>query len=683
MKKDISLIEARERAGRLRKVIEKYRYAYHVEDRSLVSDSALDSLKKELFDLEEAYPELVTPDSPTQRIGGKPLESFKKARHEKPMISFNDAFSEDDMKDWIERVENYLKDDVSPNFYCELKIDGLAIELEYENGVFVRGSTRGDGVTGEDVTQNLKTVEAIPLRINDQGLKIKVSKRLIVRGEVFLTTKEFERINRELAKKGEKVYANPRNLAAGSIRQLDPKIMAERKLDSFAYAIVTDLGQRKHHEEHEILKEFGFKTNEHNKLVRSMKEVFVFRNYWEKHREKLAYEIDGVVVAVDDNDIFERAGIVGKAPRAAMAYKFSPKEATTKVLSIEVQVGRTGVLTPVARLSPVLVGGVTVSNSTLHNYDEIARLGLKIGDTVVVTRAGDVIPKITRVLKELRVGKEKDFQMPKRCPIDNSQIVIEGALYRCSNPQCGARLRELLYHFVSRGGFDIRGLGMKIIDRFLDEGLITDAADIFNLKEVDIAVLERFGEKSAENIISEIAEKRRVSLRRFIYALGILHVGEETAQLIAREISNSKFLISKPTHILHILQNFSLEGLQKIPDVGPKVAESIYGWFHEKRNVGLLERLEKAGVKIQNSDAVSGEQGRLTDKSFVFTGSLESISRDDAKDMVRKLGGDVSESVSKKVDCLVAGSLPGLKYEKAVKLGVKIISEKEFLRMIG
>ncbi len=690
---DISLTEAKKRAEKLRGAIDKYRYEYHVLDKSSVSPEALDSLKKELFDLEARYPELVTLDSPTQRIGGKPLENFQKTRHETPMLSFNDAFSEDDMRGWLERLRNYLKKEVAEDFYCELKIDGLAIELEYEDGILVRGSTRGDGIIGEDVTSNLKTIEAIPLKLKIPSAswrtKFQIPKRLVVRGEVFLATKEFERINRELENKDEKTYANPRNLAAGSIRQLDPKITAERKLDSFAYAIVTDAGQKKHHEEHEILRGLGFKTNEHNKLAYSTQEVFKFRDYWEKHRGGLGYEIDGVVVAVDDNNVFQQAGVVGKAPRAAMAYKFSPKEATTKVLGIRVQVGRTGVLTPVAELQPVLVGGVTVSNSTLHNYDEIGRLGLKIGDTVVITRAGDVIPKITKVLKELRTGKEKSFQMPKKCPIDGSEVVIEGALYRCSNTQCGARVRELLYHFVSRGAFDIRGLGSKIVDRFLDEGLIADAADIFNLKESDINVLERFGEKSAENIVSEIAEKKKISLRRFIYALGILHVGEETARLFAKQIigkipsaswrTNSQIPISE---ILHVAQNFSLDELMEISDIGPKVAESIYNWFHEKRNVDFLKRLEKAGVEIVLRQ-VEGEALRLQGKIFVFTGGLSGMSRNEAKEKVRTLGGEVSESISKKIDYVVAGDEAGSKYDKAVKLGVKVINEQEFLRMTG
>ncbi len=505
---------AKTRIDALKKEINRYRYAYHVHDEEVISQSALDSLKKELFDLETEFPELVTPDSPTQRIGGKPLPEFKKIKHEARMLSFNDAFSEKDMSDWFLRLENYLGYDTKPDFYCELKIDGLAIELIYENGIFVQGSTRGDGHVGEDVTQNLKTIEAIPLKltssedaqkiIKESGLNPSLynlsPKRLVVRGEIFLSTKEFARINKEAVAKGEKSYANPRNVAAGSIRQLDPRVVAGRKLDSFEYAIVTDLGQKVHEEEHIILKALGFKTNPHNKLVHALNDVYSFRNYWDEHREKLAYEIDGVVVIANNNATFGEGGVAGKAPRGAIAYKFSPIEATTIVNNIFVQVGRTGALTPVAELEPVLVGGVTIRHATLHNYDEIKRLGVKIGDTVIINRAGDVIPKITSVLPKLRTGKEKEFRMPKKCPMDGAPVVKDGVAYRCSNPKCGARRRETLYHFVSRGAFDMRGLGPKIIDRFLDEGLIADAADIFSLYDGDIKALPRFGEKSAEKL---------------------------------------------------------------------------------------------------------------------------------------------------------------------------------------
>jgi DNA ligase (NAD+) len=705
---------ARERVEHLKKLIAKYRSSRLTFNKELISPEAEDALKKELFDLETAFPDLVTPDSPTQRIGGAPLKEFKKVRHTVRMTSFNDAFSEDDMRAWFKRLEDYLGQNLggkngAGGFYCELKIDGLAIELEYEDGMFVRGSTRGDGMVGEDVTSNLRTVEAIPLQINGDHLPrgIKLPRHLIVRGEVFLTKREFARINKELAARDAKIYANPRNVAAGSIRQLDPRITASRRLNSFQYDIVTDLGQKTHEEEHELLAAMGFHTNPNNRLVHSLEEVFQFRDHWGEHerREKVDYEYDGIVVIVNDNLIFERGGIIGKAPRAAMAYKFSPREATTVVEDIKVQVGRTGALTPVAVMRPVNVGGVTITHASLHNADEIERLGLKIGDTVIVQRAGDVIPQITKVLSELRTGRERVFKMPTRCPVDGSPVIRErtggtgknsdggreGAILRCSSRQCAAQHREQLYHFVSRAAFNIDGLGPKIIDKFLDEGLIADAADFFTLRAGDIAALERFGEKSAENIVREVSEKRRITLPRFLYALGILHVGEETAIALARNLEfphaggrDGHHEISIK-NILKTFRELSLDDLQKIPDIGPKVAQSIYDWFHEARNAKLLERLEKAGVEIEaepRPGAGARKNEKIAGKTFVLTGSLESMSRDEAKEKIRAEGGDASESVSSKTDYLVAGNEPGSKFEKAKKLGVKVIGEKEFLALL-
>lgn len=672
--------EAKERIEKLRKAIDKYRYAYHVLNKSLISDEALDALKKELFDLEQQFPDLITPDSPTQRVAGEPLKEFKKVRHEKPMISLNDAFSEEDIDGWIKRLENYLGREIKKEFYCEHKIDGLAIELVYENGIFTQGSTRGDGIIGEDITQNLKTVEAIPLKLEVSSFKFQVPSHLVVRGEVFLTKKEFERINKELAKKEEKTYANPRNLAAGTVRQLDPKITASRKLDSFEYAIVTDVGQKTHEEEHKLLHSWGFKTNPHNKLLHSLKEVFEFHKEVANHREKLSYEIDGIVVIINDNKTFETGGVIGKAPRGAVAYKFSPKEATTIVEDIKVQVGRTGVLTPVAVLKPVQVGGITITHATLHNYDEIQRLGIKIGDTVIISRAGDVIPQVNKVLKELRTGKEKEFHMPKKCSVDSSEVVKDGVAYRCSNKNCGARQREFLYHFVAAFGMD--GLGPKIIDRFLDEGLIGDAADIFTLKKGDIAALERFGEKSAENIVSEVEARKKIPIDRFIYALGILHVGEETARLLAQKALSVNSKINSPKDISNIFEHLSLEQLQEIPDIGPAIAASIREYFQDKRHQELIKKLDKVGVVLETA-GVKPKSQKLKGQIFVLTGTLESLDRDEAKEKIRSLGGEISESVSKKTSYVVAGAEPGSKLEKAKKLGVKTLNEKEFMRVLG
>jgi len=761
---------AKDRMEKLRKEINHHRYLYHVLDKQEISDAALDSLKKELFDLEQQWPDLITADSPTQRVGGQPLKEFQKVRRETPMLSFNDAFSEEDMRDWLKRVENYLgylviqraetpfskppqprgrvsdissdravrtservagrakrveeRGSASASFYCELKLDGLAIELEYENGIFVRGSTRGDGQIGEDVTQNLKTVEAIPLKLNVEKRQETSDKRpfgaaqgrqeirnkkqetrdkrqetskkfmshsafpskLIVRGEVFLTKKEFERINREQKEKGEKIYANPRNIAAGSIRQLDPKVIAGRKLDSFAYDITTDLGQKFHEEEHEILKKLGFKINPHNKPAVSLEEVFKFRDYWARHRDKLPYEVDGVVIIVNNNKIFEDAGVIGKAPRAAIAYKFAAREATTIVEDIKIQVGRTGALTPVAVLKPAPVGGITITHATLHNADEIKRLDVRVGDTVIVSRAGDVIPKIIKVLKDLRPRGTKEFEMPKKCPVDGSPAVRDGVAYKCSNKNCGARHREQLYHFVSRGAFNLEGLGPKIIDRFLDEGLISDAADIFELKEGDIAVLERFGEKSAQNIVQEVNVKKIISLPRFIYSLGILHIGEETAALLARyiveKLNRDKQHVSLSIKLLiELMFRVTLDILEEIPDIGPKMAQSIYDWFQDKKNQRLLEKLERAGIqlKVEKRHETSN---KLKGKIFVLTGGLGSMSRAQAKEKIRALGGDVNESVSKNTTYVVAGFEPGSKLERAKRLGIKILAEEEFLKLL-
>ncbi len=668
--------EAKQRIDKLKKVINHHRYLYHVLDKQEISDAALDSLKKGLFDLEQKYPEFVTADSPTQRVGGKPLKEFKKFKHPEPMLSFNDAFDLNDTKEWEARFERLDKGARRSGYYCELKIDGLAIELVYKNGVLDVGSTRGDGLIGEEVTQNLKTIEAVPLKLQTTNYKLPAT--VVVRGEVFITRNDFERINKEQEKAGLKIYANPRNLAAGSIRQLDPAVTRSRKLDSYAYALKTDLGQKTHEEEHLILKALGFKTNSHNKFCKDLKAVQEFRDYWEKEREKLNYEIDGIVVILNDNKTFNKIGVVGKAPRAAIAYKFSPKEAQTIVENIIVQVGRTGVLTPVAVLRPVNIGGVTVSRATLHNLDEIKRLGVKIGDTVIVGRAGDVIPDIISVIKELRTGPdtpssgEKEFRMPKKCPACREPVERFGdqVAYRCVNKNCPAIKREAIYHFVSKRAFDIDGVGPKIIDQLMEAGLIYDAADLFVLKKEDLLNLERFAETSAKNTIEAIQAKKKVSLDKFIYSLGIEHVGEETAFVLARKFRK-----------LNKIKEASFDQLQSTPDVGPVVARSIRNWFEKSYNLKLLSKFKKAGIRVLE-EKLTKESKKLKDKTFVLTGSLESMTRDEAKDRVRELGGDISASVSKETDYVVAGSEPGSKYTKAQKLGVKIIDEKEFVKII-
>ena len=660
--------DVKKRVEKLRKVINHHRHLYHVLDKQEISEEALDSLKKELFDLEQQFPDLVTPDSPTQRVGGKPLEKFQKVAHKSRMYSLNDAFSEDDIKAWIKRLENVGIKNIN-EFYCDLKMDGLAVELKYENGVFVQGSTRGDGLVGEDITQNLKTIEAIPLHL-EAKLPSKIPWEVYIRGEVFLTRKEFERINKEQKNKGGKIYANPRNIAAGSLRQLDPKITASRKLNFYAYDVVGS-GFETKSEEYETLRKWGIGTNPHGKIVKSAKEINELRNKWEKEREKLNYEIDGIVISINSNRIFDNAGVVGKAPRGGMAYKFSPKEAETVIEDIIVQVGRTGTLTPVAKLRPVSIGGTTVSRATLHNLDEIKRLGVKIGDTVIVGRAGDVIPDVKKVMTEMRTGKEREFKMPKKCPVCGQPVrQAQGEVaFKCTNRDCPAIRREQIYHFVSRRAFDMVGVGPKLIDQLMDSGLIQDAADLYSLTKEDLLNLERFAEVSANKTVKSIHSRKKVPLARFIYALGIDHVGEETAVVLAKRFKT-----------LNKIKEASLEELQGIEDVGPIVAQSIFDWFQKSYHKKLLQKLDKAGVKAESEKGTG--PNKLAGKTFVLTGTLESIGRDEAKDKIRDLGGDVSSSVSKETDYVVAGAEPGSKYERAKKLGVKILDEKEFLKML-
>lgn len=669
--------EAHKRTEKLRDVIRRHNYLYYVKDSPEITDSAYDSLLRELKDLEGTFPEFITPDSPTQRVGDKPLEKFEKVKHRVPQWSFNDAFSEEEVYAFHKRVEKALGKGHAPTYTCELKIDGFKVVLTYENGVLVQAATRGDGEVGENVTQNIKTIGAIPL-------KLKKPVNMIVEGEVWLSKKEFERINKEKEKKNEPLFANPRNAAAGSIRQLDPKIAAERNLDAFIYDISYFDGTLPgtQYEELKLLEELYFKVNPHYTLCKTIDEAIAYRNSWEEKVEGEEYMIDGVVIKVNEVQYQEALGYTARAPRFAIAYKFPAEEATTKVKDITVQVGRTGVLTPVATLEPVLVGGVTVEHATLHNADEIKRLGLKIGDTVIVQRAGDVIPKIVRVLSELRTGDEKDFHMPKTCPADGSPVVRDGALHKCSNPNCGARRREGLYHFVSRNAFNIDGLGPKIIDRFLDEGLISDAADIFSLSSGDIAMLSQFGEKSAENVVTEVKEKKKLPLHRFLFALGISHVGEETAHVLADFVAHHiKKKTVTPDELISIFHKVSAEDLEALPDIGPKVSKGIQEWFSDSFHKKLLEKLTTQGVLADTPEKVKKDNS-LSGETFVFTGTLASMPRETAKEKVRNKGAKVTESVSKQVTYVVYGENPGSKLDKANDLGIKTLTEDTFLKLL-
>ena len=672
--------EAKERIDKLRKVVDKHRYLYHVLDKPEITDEVYDSLMEELRILEEKYPQFRSPTSPTQRVGGEPLDHFEKVRHETRQWSFDDVFSFEELKKWDEKVKRLIEKhpDISNEkleYCCEIKIDGLKIILTYKDGVLVRGATRGDGVIGEDVTQNLKTIGSIPLALNK-------SLDIIAVGEAWLSEKELERLNKEREKSGELPFANTRNAAAGSIRQLDPKVAASRRLDCFIYDIDKLNGADfpdTQIEELELLEKLGFKVNQNFKLCKSIDEIEKFYNSWVNKRTKQEYDVDGVVIKVNSRKIQEALGYTGKSPRWGVAYKFPAEQVTTVVEDIKVQVGRTGVITPVAHLKPVRVAGSTVSRATLHNEDEIKRLDIRIGDTVVIQKAGDVIPEVVEVVIGLRTGKEKKFKMPDRCPICGhvveKKIIGEGktksAAHYCSNKKCYAQEKERIIHFVSRKGLNIDGLGEKIVEQLIDEGLISDFSDIFELTKGDLKPLERFEEKSADNLIKAIEKSKNVTLPKFLFALGMLHVGEETANLLAEKFGSIKKI-----------QEASKEELEKIDGIGEVVAKSIAGWFSDKHNKDLLQRLLQF-VKIENSKkTISNEKLFLKDKTFVLTGSLDAFSRDEAKEYIRKFGGKILSSVSSNTDFVVAGKDPGSKYEKAKELGVKILDEKAFLKMI-
>lgn len=661
--------EAKKRIAKLREAIDEYRYAYHVLNKSVISDAALDSLKHELFALEGQFPEFVTADSPTQRVSGKPLSGFKKVTHKTPMLSMEDVFTSEELASWRERIQK-LVPATKFDYYTEIKMDGLAVSLIYKDGVLHQGSTRGDGKVGEDVTHNLKTIEAIPLRL--RGPKgISLNGEIEVRGEVYMSKKAFAELNKKAKKNEEEKFANPRNAAAGAIRQLDPAIAASRKLSFFGYALTTDLGQKTHEEGHEMMKKLGVPVNPLNVYAKDLEEVLKEYKKIGKMREKLPYWTDGVVVVVNDDKTSNRLGVVGKAPRGIIAYKFPAEQATTAVKEVRWQVGRTGVLTPVATMDPVFVAGTTVAHATLHNMDEIERLGLKIGDTVILEKAGDIIPKITQVLPKLRTGEEKGIHPPKKCPVCGHELERkEGEVaIVCRNKNCPAKDVSRLVHFVGKRTFDMRGLGPKQIKAFMSKGLVSTPADLFKLKKSDLVDLERFGEKSAENIINSIQAKKSAPLSRFILALGILHVGDETAVDLARHFET----LQKFRHAKH-------DELKQIPGIGEVVAESVRAWVKEARNQKMIDDLLEVGVKAEPVHKPKYQP--LKGKVIVFTGELETMSRDEARERVRNLGGDPSESVSKQTDLVVAGPGAGSKLEKAKKVGVKVIDEKEFLKLI-
>lgn len=661
-----------DRIEKLKETIEYHRYLYHVEDKQEISEQALDSLKDELYKLEQKYPELITPDSPTQRVAGKPLDSFKKITHKVSQWSFNDAFTVEDIIDFDKRVKKFLEKagvTENPTYVCELKIDGLKVILEYKNGELFSAATRGDGLVGEDVTLNVRTIESVPLRLTKNI-------DCIVEGEVWLPKKEFERINKERKKKGEEVFANPRNMAAGTLRQLDPKIVAERKLQVFIYDVGYTSTIYPYDQEGELdfLRLLGFKVNKYFKHCDNISEVIDFWKSWQKKKDKQDYLIDGVVVKVAEKKFQDTLGYTGKAPRFAIAFKFPAEQVTTVVEDIVMQVGRTGVITPVAHLRPVSLAGSTVSRATLHNEDEIKRLDVRIGDTVILQKAGDVIPDIVSVLKEMRTGKEKSFVWPTHvalCGGDGQIERIPGqAAWRCCDKNSFEQQKRKFYYFVGKSAFNIEKVGPKIIDVFLKENLVAEYADIFTLKKGDLIDLPRFGEKSVDNILESIAQRREIILPRFLISLSILNVGEETAYDLVNFF---------PT--LDSIMKAKEEDFLKINGIGPVVAKSLFEFFKNKENQRIIKNLLKE-VKIVSLDKTETKVKKLSGKTFVLTGTLEALSRDEAKAKIRELGGDVTSSVSSETDFVVAGESVGSKYNKAIELGIKIISEDEFLEMI-
>ncbi len=660
----------KKRYKKLCETIEYHRHLYHVEDKSEISPEALDSLKHELVELEAIYPSLVTPDSPSQRVAGSPLKGFKKVTHKVAQWSFNDAFSPEEMKEFDLRVKKMLKasllKEVYPTYLCELKIDGLKIVLEYVNGILSIASTRGNGVVGEDVTLNARTISSLPLRL-------KKPINIIVEGEVWMAKSVLEKLNKERKLKGEELFANPRNVAAGTMRQLDPKVASQRFLDTFIYDIgKADRVPETQEEELKLLKELGFKVNNHFHKCNTIEEVIKFWEKWQELSKKEDYLIDGIVVKVNEKRYQDILGYTGKAPRFGIAFKFAAEQVTTVIENIILQIGRTGVITPVAKLKPVSVAGTTVSRATLHNADEIERLDVRIGDTVILEKAGDVIPKVVRVLKEMRTGKEKPYRFPEfvpECGADGRIERIPGQVaYRCVEKNASSQHRRKLYHFVGKIAFDIDHCGPKVIDALLDNHLIATYSDIFSLKKGDVLALPRFGEKSAENLISSIEKSRKVTLDRLIVSLSIPQVGEETAIDLAKHFGS-----------IEKIQKAKEEDFAGIYGVGEVVAKELSLWFKDKHNQEVLRELLK---QINIKKEPKTETGFFNNKTVVLTGTLSFLSRDEAKAKIRMQGGKTTSSVSSDTDYVIAGENAGTKLDKARELNINIMNEEEFRRLI-
>lgn len=667
----MDLQNAEKKINELRTLLNQYNYEYYVLDNPTVPDAEYDRLYRELVQLEEKHPELISPDSPTQRVGGQVLDMFKKVQHESPMLSLGNAFSPADLRDFDRRVRQAVGDHVS--YVCELKIDGLAISLKYENGLFVQGATRGDGETGEDITANLKTIRSIPL-------KLKEPVTLEVRGEAYMPKSSFEKLNQEKEENGEEPFANPRNAAAGSLRQLDPRIAASRQLDIFLYALanVENIGVESHSESLDWLEQLGFKTNKERKKCAGIEEVISFIDGWVEKRPHLPYEIDGIVVKVDSLAQQEELGTTAKSPRWAIAYKFPAEEVVTTLLDIELNVGRTGVVTPTAVLTPVKVAGTTVQRASLHNEDLIREKDIRIGDQVVIKKAGDIIPEVVNVVLERRTGEEQEFRMPEHCPECESELVrLEGEVaLRCINPKCPAQIREGLIHFVSRTAMNIDGLGEKVVSQLFAEKLIEDVADLYKLTREQLLALERMGEKSVSNLLAAIEASKSNSLERLIFGIGIRHVGAKAAKTLAMEFEHMDRLAAA-----------TREELTAINEIGEKMADSIVTFFEQEEARELIQELKDVGVNMSYTGSrpapVSQSDSYFAGKTIVLTGKLSILTRNEAKEKIEALGGNVTGSVSKKTDLVIAGEDAGSKLKKAEELGITVWNEERLVEELS
>lgn len=661
-------VEAQKKINALREVLNQYGYEYYVLDKPTVPDAVYDEKLRELIELEKEFPELITSDSPTQRVGGEPLAGFVKVEHNVQMLSLSNAFNEQDVRDFARRAENALGTELA--YVCELKIDGLAVSLTYENGQFVRGATRGDGSVGEDITVNLRTIRSIPLSIREK-------ETLEVRGEVFMPENSFKRLNEEREERGEELFANPRNAAAGSLRQLDPKVPASRNLDIFLYGVGEwENSPDTHSGRLERLKELGFKINPEWRRCTSIEEVLDFVSYWTERRADLPYDIDGIVIKIDDINQQEELGYTAKSPRWSVAYKFPAEEAMTKLIDIELSIGRTGVVTPTGILEPVRIAGSTVARASLHNEDLIREQDIRIGDTVIVKKAGDIIPKVVRAVKEQRTGDEKEFFMPDTCPACEADLVRleEEVALRCMNPDCPAQLQEGLIHFASRNAMNIAGLGEKVVKQLFNANLIHSIADLYRLEKSALLELERMGEKSVSNLLNAIEVSKENSLEKLIFGLGIRFIGEKAASILAQEFET-----------MENIQKATYEELVEIDEIGEKMADSIVKYFAEEKVGSLLNELKELGVNFTYKGPkkqAAAADSLFADKVVVLTGKMENLKRNEAKAQIEALGGKVTGSVSKNTDLVIAGEAAGSKYDRAVELGITIWNEEQLIEAL-